>query len=141
MKRLPLAALLALFFLSGGTELFAQIAKPDQTAPATTAEEPIVEIFELSDDDVLPSYDAEAFARLVVYPELARKNGLEGTVAVKFIVEPDGRTSRIEIVKSDDSVFDQSALDAVRQTRFNPATKDGRPVRVAMVMPIRYTLQ
>lgn len=56
-----------------------------------------------------------------VYPRSAKRRGLTGYVEVAFDVNPDGRTSAIEVIRGVPAgTFDKSAADAVRQWRFQP---------------------
>lgn len=76
-----------------------------------------------------------------VYPEEARAQKLEGTVFVKAIVNRDGTVRRAEIAKSDNSLFDQASLDAIRQWEFKPAMKNGEAVAAWVTVPVRFKLE
>jgi TonB family protein len=56
-----------------------------------------------------------------VYPELARKMNLAGTVKVQVVVAPNGTVREAKIVGGH-PVLANAALDAVRKWRFEPAT-------------------
>ncbi len=75
-----------------------------------------------------------------VYPEQAKKNGLEGTVYVKVWVDKEGKVRDAVIQKSDGEIFNQASLDAAKQFLFTPALKDGTPVSVWVTVPFRYKL-
>jgi protein TonB len=64
------------------------------------------------------------------YPELARKTGVKGPAVLQIIVQKDGTVGDIWILRSParDLGFDEAAIAAVRQWRFQPALKDGTPV-------------
>jgi protein TonB len=67
--------------------------------------------------------------------------GIEGIVKVRVLVGEDGRPQQVSIGKSSgDAGLDQSALDAVRDWRFEPARKDGVPVRAWAILPIEFKL-
>ena len=55
-----------------------------------------------------------------VYPELARKMNLAGTVKVQVVVAPNGTVKEAKIVGGH-PVLANAALDAVRKWRFEPA--------------------
>lgn len=78
---------------------------------------------------------------LVVYPELARKAGMEGLVVVKVVVEPDGTVSYPEVIRSSGDLLDNAAVDAVTQLRFRPGLQRGQPVRVSFAVPVRFRLR
>ena len=77
----------------------------------------------------------------VVYPKIARETGVEGTVLVSFVVEPDGRITNVEILRGRAPSLDE---EAVRVTKLMPKWKAGKQrgksVRVKYNMPIRFTL-
>ncbi|HWN40817.1 MAG TPA: M56 family metallopeptidase [Thermoanaerobaculia bacterium] len=74
------------------------------------------------------------------YPESAREAKLEGTVAVKTVIDEQGRVRNPTVAKSSGNAdFDRSALDAVAQWTFQPATLDGKRVEVYYTITIRFT--
>jgi TonB family protein len=76
------------------------------------------------------------------YPDLARKAGLQGTVVLLAVIEKDGRVGEIEVVKSPDQRwgFDLSAIDAVKQWRYQPALMNGAPVAAYIQVMVEFTL-
>jgi len=54
------------------------------------------------------------------------------------IVEPNGKTSNIRVVKSLSVGQDRLAVEAVKKWKFKPAVKDGKPVAVKISMEVRY---
>ncbi len=75
-----------------------------------------------------------------VYPEEAKKNGLEGTVYVKIWIDEEGKVKDAVIEKSDSETFNQPSIDAAKQFQFTPALKDGTPVSVWVTVPFKYKL-
>jgi len=76
-----------------------------------------------------------------VYPPLALKMGMQGDVTLKITVDSEGNVSRAEIVGSSGAEFDQEALKAVKQSRFEPAQKDGQNVAAEFNYVYRFRLQ
>ena len=74
------------------------------------------------------------------YPKEALKAGQEGTVWVKVWVTAKGEPKEVEVLKSENPVFNQSALDAAKQYRFTPAEIKGKPVAVWVTIPFKYKL-
>ena len=74
-----------------------------------------------------------------VYPEMARRAGLQGQVLVSFIVTKEGRVAEPQVLKGPE-IFRAAALEAVRQFRFEPAMQNDRAVAVRMTIPIRFSL-
>ncbi len=64
----------------------------------------------------------------------------EGDVRVSFTVTPKGDVANARIVESSDRAFEKAALDAVRQWKFAPAVKDGRPVSVTVQQDFAFTM-
>lgn len=63
------------------------------------------------------------------YPMLARRMGEEGEVLLDVHVDRDGRVTEVRLRQSSGSdLLDRTAIDTVRQWRFQPATVDGQPV-------------
>lgn len=74
------------------------------------------------------------------YPDSARKAGIEGTVMVKALVGKDGIVMRVEI-ENGVAGLDAAALSAVKQWKFKPATADGQPRAVWVVVPVMFRLK
>lgn len=64
-----------------------------------------------------------------VYPDVARERRWEGTVRVRARVTASGDVESVSLERSSGhAMLDRSALEAVRQWRFIPATRNGVPV-------------
>lgn len=64
------------------------------------------------------------------YPRKAAKGDLEGWVELLFTVSVEGDVVEAKVSQSSDAVFERSALAAIKRWRFEPMTRDGRPVPV-----------
>jgi TonB family protein len=76
------------------------------------------------------------------YPSLSRKRGEEGVVWLRVEVLVDGSVGEITVL--DNAGFDrltEAAITAARAGRFNPATRDGRPIRATVRIPFRFELR
>lgn len=82
-----------------------------------------------------------AYSVLPLYPAQALEKGLEGAVLLSVYVGLNGATERVE-VKSSSGVleFDQSALTAVSQWKFNPASQGGVALASWFEIPVRFAL-
>ncbi|OZA28964.1 MAG: energy transducer TonB [Hydrogenophilales bacterium 17-61-9] len=119
-------------------------AQPAAAVPAEPAPAPALAItsavdliyYSMREIDVLP----RALREIVPgYPEDADRQRLSGTVRLRLELEADGRVSDIEVVSADPpGVFEDSAVKAFRDARFTPALKNGRPVRVWVMVPVEY---
>jgi len=75
------------------------------------------------------------------YPVAARRNGYEGTIVLSAQVLTSGDVGDLRIKKSSGyEILDQSALEAVRQWRFEPGKRMGQPVTTWVEVPIRFVL-
>jgi TonB family protein len=75
-----------------------------------------------------------------LYPPLALRMGMESDVTIRIDVDPDGKVTKAEIVKSGGVGFDEEALKAVKQSRFEPAQKDGQNVPAEFTYIYRFRL-
>ena len=77
------------------------------------------------------------------YPELARLARVEGNVALQAVVCEDGSVAEVEVLRCNRPKmgFEESAIAAVQQWRYEPATQGGRAVQVYFTVFIQFTLQ
>jgi protein TonB len=75
------------------------------------------------------------------YPPMALRAGLESDVSLRIEVDPQGIVTKAEITKSGGAGFDEEALHAVKQARFEPAQRDGRNVPAEFTFIYRFRLQ
>ena len=76
------------------------------------------------------------------YPETARVRGYEGMVLVFAEILSNGRVGKIKIGKSSGyAILDQSAMEAVKPWKFEPARKSGTPFTAWVELPIKFTLK
>ena len=76
------------------------------------------------------------------YPEAARQAGAEGTVLVKAYVRADGMVNEAEVKRSTGNpALDRAALDTIRDSRFVPAERGGKPVAVWVEVPVDFRLE
>lgn len=82
--------------------------------------------------EVKPSYTAEAM-----------RARIQGVVGLECVVETDGKVGDAKVIRSLDAVhgLDAQAIKAVKQWRFKPAMRDGKPVRTAVTIEMAFTLR
>ena len=113
-------------------------------APPPPPKEP--EIFDRA--EVMPAYPGGPAAMLkylannIRYPSLARENGLEGKVTVKFTVDKDGSIKDPIVLK--DGVGGGCADEAIRviktMPKWSPGLQRGNPVKVYYILPVSFKL-
>jgi TonB family protein len=72
------------------------------------------------------------------YPEAVRRRGLEGLVELSYVIDETGAVRDITVQESGGEIFDDSVTRAVQEWRYQPATKDGAPVRMRWVQRFRF---
>ena len=91
-------------------------------------------------DATMPTYDPGELVGNLIYPEQDRNAGIEGTVYVQAKINEKGTMVEAVVLKKVSPTLDEAALDAVRKTTFTPAMLDGEPIRMRIVIPIRFAL-
>ena len=80
-------------------------------------------------------------ANHVEYPEEAIKNGYKGIVYVQFVVDIDGSTDDIKVVRGVHESINNEAIRIIgKMPKWIPATQHNRPVRVRYTLPINFRL-
>jgi protein TonB len=74
------------------------------------------------------------------FSEEARKAKFSGNVLVYLWVDADGKPSHVRVVRPIGMGLDEKAVEAVRQYRFKPAMKDGKPVQVDLFVDVNFQI-
>src|SRR5580704_6816428 len=74
------------------------------------------------------------------YSEEARKAKYQGTCVLWLIVGPDGRPRDIRVARTLGLGLDEKAIEAVKNWKFEPAMKDGKPVAVEISVQVDFHL-
>jgi protein TonB len=75
------------------------------------------------------------------YPEVARQQGVEGTVALLLTIEADGSLEAVKLAKSSGhSALDDAAAGHVKSLTFSPALKDGEPRAMTIRFKVKFRL-
>ncbi len=74
------------------------------------------------------------------YPEAARLSRTPGTVILQIVIGRDGDVEEAIVIKSA-PLFDEAALAAVRQWKYRPALRAGRPVRVFQTVRVVFAIR
>ena len=97
--------------------------------------------------EVMPQYPGGQIAMLkyimenIKYPEQAMKEGIQGRVTVRFIVEKDGSISNVKPVLSVHPLLDTEAVRVVESMpKWSPGKQNGKPVRVRFNVPVMFKL-
>ena len=68
---------------------------------------------------------------------------IQGSLSLEAVVLESGLVGDVEIIDSLDQVYglDDQAIKAIKQWRFKPGTKDGKPVAVRVLVEFSFTLK
>lgn len=97
--------------------------------------------------EVMPQFPGGQIAMLkyimenMKYPEQAMKEGIQGRVTVRFIVEKDGSISDVKPVLSVHPLLNKEAVRVVKSMpKWSPGKHNGKPVRVRFNLPVMFKL-
>lgn len=97
--------------------------------------------------EVMPQFPGGQIAMLqylmknIKYPEQAVKEGFQGRVTVRFIVEKDGSISDVKPVLSVHPLLNKEAVRVVKSMpKWTPGKQNGKPVRVRFNLPVMFKL-
>jgi len=74
----------------------------------------------------------------VIYPANAVPGQIDGFALLTLVVDANGTSSGIEVQQSHGAAFDQAAIDAVKQTKFQAGTLDSKPVPIRVYARVRF---
>lgn len=116
---------IAAIILTIGTSLRAQTNDPSPNQFIDVQQEPT---------------EKQPIERLIEYPEIARRNGLEGKVTLQALIDTDGFVNKVEVLHSDYDIFKDAAISAMKRAKFTPAMSDGTPLKVWITRNINFKL-
>ena len=90
--------------------------------------------------------DANEFSKWVnsklVYPEIAKENGVQGRVKLQFTVNADGTVSNVKVLRGVDSSLDKEAVRVVSSSpKWKPGKQRDRAVKVTYTFPVIFQLR
>ena len=90
--------------------------------------------------------DANTFSKWVnsklVYPEIAKENGVQGRVVLQFTVNPDGSVSNVKVLRGVDASLDKEAVRVVSSSpKWTPGKQRDRAVKVTYTFPVIFQLR
>ena len=90
--------------------------------------------------------DANQFSKWVnsrlVYPEIAKENGVQGRVTLQFTVEKDGTVTKVRVLRGVDPSLDKEAVRVVSMSpKWKPGKQRDRAVPVTYTFPVIFQLR
>ena len=112
-------------------EVRAPESRPDEVFPGPDEIIPI---------DQPPQFNAAELVRNVQYPEDARRDGIQGRVLVRVLINRNGSVLRRIVEYTSNHALDSAAVSAVAATKFIPAKWGGVVVSAWITVPVNFTL-
>jgi TonB family protein len=75
-----------------------------------------------------------------IYPALARSQHVSGDVKIDALIDANGKVTSMKVIAGP-TLLHQSATDALRQWKYQPATLDGKPVPMHLTVTLQFRLQ
>jgi periplasmic protein TonB len=124
----------------GSTEINwnAKIGAPPPPVNRETTKEP--HYFRVVEKMPTPIGGIEGIMSKIIYPEIAIRSDIQGSVIILAFVDKHGNVTYAKIVKGIGAGCDEQALKAVEETKFNPGKQRGKPVNVQVVVPVFFKL-
>jgi len=99
-------------------------------------------VFVPYDEPPAPIGGFVAIQKRLVYPEIARKAGVEGRVLVYAQIDEKGNVVRTKVMKSlGPNGCDEAAVSAIGAVKWKPAMQRDRPVKVWVMVPVDFKLK
>ncbi len=109
-------------------------------------EEDIIPFAIVEDKPTFQGKDANAFTKWVydniVYPEIAKENGVQGRVTLQFEIGKDGSVTNVKVLRGVDSSLDKEAVRVVSSSpKWEPGKQRGKAVKVKYNFPVTFQLR
>ena len=91
--------------------------------------------------DPNPGFTKWVFSK-IVYPEIAKENGVQGRVTLQFTVEKDGSITKVKVLRGVDPSLDKEAVRVVSMSpKWKPGKQRDRAVPVTYTFPVIFQLR
>lgn len=117
------------------------VAPPPPKPAVKKVEVEDTQIFIAVEEMPEPIGGIQAIQNMIVYPEIARRVGIEGRVFINAFVDENGNVFKTEILKGIGGGCDEAAQSAVSAAKFKPGRQRGKAVKVQVSVPVLFKLQ
>ncbi|MDX9773595.1 MAG: M56 family metallopeptidase [Bacteroidales bacterium] len=140
---LPLAfALVFMFSCQGKSDAAKNVPAAETAVEAPQEVFTVVEVMPVFMNDTTHGELFKWVSENLDYPMEAKEKGIQGKVAVKFIIDEQGNVTSPEVVESADPLLDAAALELIAKCpQWSPGTQRGKPVKVYMTLPVTFKLK
>ena len=109
-------------------------------------EEEVIFVINVEEKPTFNGGDANEFSKWVnsrlVYPEIAKENGVEGRVTLQFTIDKTGRLGEVKVLNAPDKTLADEAVRVVSSSpKWTPGKQRDRAVKVSYVFPVIYKLR
>lgn len=109
-------------------------------------EEDVIPFAIVEDKPMFQGKDANEFTKWVynniVYPEIAKENGVQGRVTLQFEIGKDGTVTNVKVLRGVDSSLDKEAVRVVSNSpKWTPGKQRGKAVKVKYNFPVTFQLK
>ena len=78
----------------------------------------------------------------VRFPQIALENGIQGRVALSFVIERDGRLTNIQVLSTPDRSLSEEAVRVLEKSpKWTPGKQRNQAVRVKYTLPVDFRVQ
>lgn len=135
MKKLSIITLLMATICLTANNISAQNTEPQEIPFAMVEQKPTFQ-----------GGDANTFTKWVfsqiTYPEIAKKNGVQGRVTLQFTIDTTGAVTNIKVLRGVDSSVDKEAVRVISMSpKWEPGRMKGKPVNVVYTFPVVFSLK
>lgn len=82
----------------------------------------------------------EAIMKRLTYPTVAQKTGIQGKVYLLIYINENGDVDDVKVVKGIGAGCDEAAVEAIKKSKFTPASDKGVNVKSKLSLPISFKL-
>ena len=109
-------------------------------------EDDVIPFAIVEDKPLFQGKDANEFTKWVynniVYPEIAKENGVQGRVTLQFEIGKDGTVTNVKVLRGVDSSLDKEAVRVVSNSpKWTPGKQRGKAVKVKYNFPVTFQLK
>lgn len=81
------------------------------------------------------------YREIPVYPLMAKKLGKEGKVLLRLFIDENGKLLDVEVIENGGYGFTNAAVEAVKKSTFQPALRNGKPIKAKALLTVRFQLR
>jgi len=75
-----------------------------------------------------------------VYPPEAREAGIQGIVVLEATTDEKGNVVDVKVLRSESSLLNEAAVEAVRRWKYEPVVREGKPVPMTFTVTVKFKL-